>query len=115
MAVTLMAAQLTKLRANLERHVAQDQPPGLVAWISRAGEQHVLPVGAPSIGGPPIHRDAIFRIASMTKPITAAAAMILVEESKLRLDESINGLGYRLQCRRPVREGGRRATWLRHA
>ena len=34
-------------------------------------------------------RDTIFRIASITKPITAVAAMILVEECKLRLDESI--------------------------
>ncbi len=37
----------------------------------------------------PMKRDTIFRIASLTKPITAVAAMILVEECKLRLDESI--------------------------
>ena len=36
-----------------------------------------------------MHRDTIFRIASLTKPITAVAAMILVEDCKLRLDESI--------------------------
>jgi Beta-lactamase len=36
-----------------------------------------------------MQRDAIFRIASLAKPITAVAAMILVEECKLRLDESI--------------------------
>ena len=34
-------------------------------------------------------RDTIFRTASITKPITAVAAMILVEECKLRLDDSI--------------------------
>jgi CubicO group peptidase (beta-lactamase class C family) len=34
-------------------------------------------------------RDTVFRIASLAKPVTAAAAMILVEECKLRLDESI--------------------------
>jgi CubicO group peptidase (beta-lactamase class C family) len=41
--------------------------------------------------GHPAHkqRDTIFRIDSSTKPITAVAAMILVEECKLRLDESI--------------------------
>ncbi|MEJ0008697.1 MAG: serine hydrolase domain-containing protein [Steroidobacteraceae bacterium] len=38
----------------------------------------------------PIRRDTIFRIASMTKPITAVAAMILVEECKLTLDEPID-------------------------
>ena len=36
-----------------------------------------------------MRRDTIFRIASISKPITAVAAMILVEECKLRLDESI--------------------------
>ena len=35
-------------------------------------------------------RDTIFRIASMTKPIAAAAAMILVEECKLRLDDPVD-------------------------
>jgi CubicO group peptidase (beta-lactamase class C family) len=103
MAVTFMAAQLTKLRKNLERHVAEDQPPGLVGWIGRTGEQHVLPIGAMSIGGPPIHRDAIFRIASMTKPITAVAAMILVEEGKLRLDVPIDGLAPELAARRVLK------------
>ena len=39
-----------------------------------------------------MRRDTIFRIASMTKPITAVAAMILVEECKLRLDEPVDRL-----------------------
>ena len=46
-----------------------------------------------AIGGPPIWRDAIFRIASMTKPVMAVAAMMLVEEEgRLRLDEPIDRL-----------------------
>ena len=40
----------------------------------------------------PMRRDTIFRIASMTKPVTAAAAMILVEECKLRLDDPVDAL-----------------------
>ena len=36
----------------------------------------------------PMRRDSIFRVASMTKPITAVAAMTLVEECKLRLDDA---------------------------
>jgi CubicO group peptidase (beta-lactamase class C family) len=39
-----------------------------------------------------MRRDTIFRISSMTKPITAAATMILVEECKLRLDEPVDAL-----------------------
>ncbi|MEZ4571767.1 MAG: serine hydrolase domain-containing protein [Thermomicrobiales bacterium] len=38
-------------------------------------------------GGAPMQRETIFRITSMTKPITAVATMILVEECKLRLDD----------------------------
>jgi CubicO group peptidase (beta-lactamase class C family) len=43
-------------------------------------------------GSDPLGRDTIFRIASMTKPITAVAAMILVEECKLRLDDPVDQL-----------------------
>lgn len=35
-------------------------------------------------------RDTIFRIASMTKPVTAVAALILVEQCKLRLDDPVD-------------------------
>ena len=45
-----------------------------------------------SAGERPMQRDTIFRISSMTKPITAVAAMILVEECKLRLDEPVDEL-----------------------
>lgn len=37
-----------------------------------------------------MRRDTIFRLASVTKPITAVAAMILVEECKLRLDDLVD-------------------------
>jgi Beta-lactamase len=47
----------------------------------------------------PVPRDAIFRVASMTKPITAVAAMMLVEEGKLRLDEPIDRLAPELAHR----------------
>jgi CubicO group peptidase (beta-lactamase class C family) len=59
--------------------------------VSRRGEMHVDAIGTTAVGGrDPMRRDTIFRIASLTKPITAAAAMILVEECKLRLDEPID-------------------------
>lgn len=40
-------------------------------------------------GGQPLREDAIFRIYSMTKPITSVAALMLVEEGRLRLDDSV--------------------------
>ena len=65
--------------------------PGLSRCVSRRGETHVDAIGTKALSGnDPMQRDTIFRIASMTKPITAAAAMILVEEAKLRLDDPVD-------------------------
>jgi CubicO group peptidase (beta-lactamase class C family) len=75
----------------LAAHVASGAAPGLVALVSRKDSVHVDVIGSMSIGGPPMQRDTIFRISSMTKPVTAVAAMILVEECKLRLDEPATG------------------------
>src|SRR5262249_23265857 len=74
------AVGLARISRVLTGHVRSGAAPGLVALLARGGEVHVEAIGARSRGGPPIARDAIFRIASMTKPVTAVAAMILVEE-----------------------------------
>src|SRR3712207_2592679 len=50
-----------------------------------------------------MRRDSIFRIASVTKPIAAAAAMILVEECVLRLDEPVDQWLPELADRRVLR------------
>jgi CubicO group peptidase (beta-lactamase class C family) len=78
-------------RANaLSGYVERKEMPGLVALVSHHDDVHVEALGTMLVGHPaPMKRDAIFRIASLAKPITAVAAMILVEECKLRLDESI--------------------------
>ena len=74
----------------LTGYVDRGELPGLVALISRKGSVHVEAIGSLSIDGPPIWRDTIFRISSMTKPVTAAATMILIEEGKLHLDEPVD-------------------------
>jgi CubicO group peptidase (beta-lactamase class C family) len=85
--------RLERLHAVMAGHVERGAVPGIVTLVSRRGEVHVNAVGAKALGaGDPIGRDTIFRITSMTKPITAAAAMILVEECKLRLDEPVDRL-----------------------
>jgi CubicO group peptidase (beta-lactamase class C family) len=72
-------------------YVERGEVPGLVTLVSRRGEMHVDAIGTMAIEDPaPIQRDTIFRISSMTKPITAVATMILVEECKVRLDESVD-------------------------
>lgn len=64
--------------------------PGIIALVSRHGEIHVDAVGNKRLAGPgPVRRDTLFRIASMSMPITAAATMILAEEGKLRLGDAV--------------------------
>jgi CubicO group peptidase (beta-lactamase class C family) len=80
------------MRSVLAGYVERGKIPGLVGLVSRRGEVHVEALGSRTIGGAAIARDSIFRIASMTKPVTAAATMILVEEGRLRLDEPVDRL-----------------------
>jgi len=89
----LSKARLDRVHEVMVRHVERGEVPGLVTLLSRRGEAHVDAIGMKAFGGSdPMRRDTIFRIASMTKPIAAAAAMILVEECKLRLDEPVDPL-----------------------
>src|SRR6516165_6778065 len=84
----LSKARLERMHDVMAGYVDRGQVPGLVALVSRAGELRVDALGSLAVGGQsPVQRDTIFRIASMTKPVTAAAAMILVEECRLRLAE----------------------------
>jgi CubicO group peptidase (beta-lactamase class C family) len=83
--------RLARLRHALATHVEVGDMPGVVALVSRRGETHVEQIGAQSFGGPAMRRNTIFRIASMTKPVIAAATLMLVEECKLRLDDPVDG------------------------
>jgi CubicO group peptidase (beta-lactamase class C family) len=83
-------SRLARLRDVLAGYVEREEMPGLVAIVCHQGETHVETIGTLSFGdASPMRRDTIFRIASMSKPVVAAAAMILVEECKIRLDDSI--------------------------
>src|SRR5436305_3452721 len=87
----LSKARLGRMHDVMAGYVERGEVPGLVALVSRRGEVHVDAIGTQAIGDSPTMRhDTIFRISSMTKPITAAAVMILVEECKLRLDEPVD-------------------------
>ena len=89
----LSKARLGRMHEVMAGHVRRGYVPGLVTLIDRRGETHVDAIGVKATdGSEPIRRDTVFRIASMTKPITAAAAMVLVEECKLRLDEPLDRL-----------------------
>ncbi|HUZ74008.1 MAG TPA: serine hydrolase domain-containing protein [Stellaceae bacterium] len=88
----LSKQRLGRLHDVMAGYVARGEVPGIVALVCRRGEVHVDALGAKAFGGGPVRRDTIFRISSMTKPVTAAAAMILVEECKLRLDDPVDAL-----------------------
>jgi CubicO group peptidase (beta-lactamase class C family) len=89
----LSKARLGRMHDVMAGYVERDEVPGIVTLVSRRGEVHVDAIGMKAAGGSdPVRRDTIFRIASMTKPIAAAATMILVEECKLRLDEPVDRL-----------------------
>jgi CubicO group peptidase (beta-lactamase class C family) len=83
---------LAKIDVEMQRHVAAPDVAGIVALVSRHGKTGYFE----SFGmqdreaQKPMPKDAIFRIYSMTKPIVAAAAMILFDEGKFTLDEPIS-------------------------
>ncbi|HEX6980082.1 MAG TPA: serine hydrolase domain-containing protein [Alphaproteobacteria bacterium] len=87
----LSEARLHRMHEVMASHVARGMVPGLVTLVCRRDEVHVDAIGTMAVGGSaPMRRDTIFRIASLTKPVTAVAAMILVEECKLRLDDPVD-------------------------
>ncbi len=99
----LSKVRLDGMREVLARHVEHSDVPGVVALVSRHGETHVEVLGYTTADGRErLRRDAIFRIASMTKPVTAVATMILVEECKVQLDEPVDRLVPELADRRVI-------------
>ena len=102
-AAGLTAAGLTGLHAAAERHVGDDRVPGLVALVASGGQVHVEALGRLAVGGPPVARDSIFRIASTTKPITAAATLAVAAEGLIGLDEPVDRLLPELAGRRVLR------------
>lgn len=81
---------LNRIHDVMAGHVESGDMPGLVTLVSRRGEIHVDAIGRLAFDSLPMTRDTIFRITSMTKPVTAAAAMILVEDGKLQLDDPVD-------------------------
>jgi CubicO group peptidase (beta-lactamase class C family) len=76
-----------RLDAALDAHVASGAVPGLVALVAQGNAVHVHVAGVKDIdSGAPMTRDTVFAVASIGKPITAAAALMLVEDGVLELD-----------------------------
>jgi CubicO group peptidase (beta-lactamase class C family) len=77
------------LQQIIERAVAAEQVPGAVAVVSRPGGAEIACAGVRTLGGEAMARDCLFRIASISKPILAAATLVLHERGRLRLDDPV--------------------------
>jgi CubicO group peptidase (beta-lactamase class C family) len=87
----LSIPRLERMHRVLSGYIERKEMPGLVALVSHHDDVHVETLGTLAFDSPtPMKSDAIFRIASITKLLTAVAAMILVEECKLHLDDPID-------------------------
>ncbi len=95
---------LARLHDAMTAHVESGRMPGLVYLVAAGDEVHVEAVGQPAFDASRCLRtDDLFRVASLTKPITAVATMSLVEDGALRLDQSIDDLIPELADRQVLR------------
>tara|TARA_B100002003_G_scaffold224553_1_gene229982 strand:+ start:165 stop:1490 length:1326 start_codon:yes stop_codon:yes gene_type:complete len=83
--------RLAAIDAKLQEHIDAGDMPGASILIARDGQiVHTAVLGAIRPDGPEMTRDAIFRIYSMTKPITSVAALMLVEQGKLDIGDKVS-------------------------
>ena len=90
-AAGLSPAGLARLDAYIKNEIATEKIPGALMMIERHGKLgYYASFGVRDPGTKaPMSDDTIFRIYSMSKPVTSVAAMMLVEEGRLMLDEPV--------------------------
>src|SRR5246127_3918849 len=80
----------SEIEAALQKVVDSRQLAGAATLVWRYGEARTACVGWRDVeANLPVERDTIFRLASMTKPITSVAALMLVDEGRIALTDSI--------------------------
>ena len=89
--VGISSQRLTRVESVLDRYVAEGRASGIVTVISRSGRiVHRSAVGTMGINDArPMRKDSLFRIMSMTKAVTAVAALILYEEGHFQLYDPV--------------------------
>ena len=103
MSKRLTSQGIARFRQTAASHVADDRVPGLVALVACGDEVAVEARGALTIGGPAMQRDSLFRISSMTKPVTGIATLALAAEGQFGLDEPVDRWLPELADRRVLR------------
>jgi CubicO group peptidase (beta-lactamase class C family) len=103
---TFDRTRLATLHEVMADHVARGNAGGL-AWLAARDDHVEVGVAGVLTRGQnlPVARDSMFRIASMTKPMAAVGALILIEECRLRLDDAVDDLLPELADRRVLVDG----------
>lgn len=104
MASSTSPAVRERLHLAMAARVAKGELPGIVTLLAQGEEVHFDTIGKLAFDSDaPMRRDTIFRITSMTKPILATAAMMLVEDGRLALNEPVDRVLHELAQRRVLR------------
>lgn len=78
---------MSSVRDTLRQRVDDGTVPGAVGLVARGDDVEVVAVGSADLEGTaPMARNSIFRIASVSKPVTAATVLAPVEDGRLALD-----------------------------
>ena len=90
--VGLSSERLQRINQMIQRYIDDGEVTGAITMVSRRGKiAHFEAQGQMDLENKaPMRKDAIFRIASMSKPITAVAILILMEEGRLRLTDPVS-------------------------
>jgi CubicO group peptidase (beta-lactamase class C family) len=97
-------APLARIDELLRDRAARREIAGAVGLIAHGDMVHVATAGVQDLASAvPMRRDTIFRIASMTKPVVAAAAMMLVDQGRIALDDAVERWLPELADRRVLR------------
>ena len=84
-------ARLARLRTHFDRYVEDGRLPGWLAVVHRDDETHIECSGRRDIEADlPVEEDTLWRVYSMTKPITSVAAMMLWEEGHFELKDPVS-------------------------
>ncbi len=90
--VGLSSERLGRITEMMKRHIAAGEISGGVTLVARHGRiAHLEATGVTDIESKkPMTKDAVFRIASMTKPVTGVAIMMMMEEGKVRITDPVS-------------------------
>src|SRR5436190_1594099 len=88
----MSAERLARIHTALQRYVDREEIAGAVSLVARHGRVVYQDTAGmmDREAGKPMQPDAIFRIASMTKPITSLAVMMLYEEGRFQLNDPVS-------------------------